>query len=100
MLHEIKLREDYIEPVLSGNKNFEVRLNDRGYQKGDLVKFTPISRGGVLYVCGALQSKTYKITYVHSGLGLKEDYVVFGIKEVDLCQDIKEACGTKESEDE
>ena len=34
MIHTIKLREDYIQPVLSGEKNFEVRLNDRGYQKG------------------------------------------------------------------
>ena len=80
MLHEIKLREDYIEPVLSGNKNFEVRLNDRGYQKGDLVRFKAVSRQGVTYIEPELEKATFEITYVHSGLGLKEDYVVFGIK--------------------
>ena len=82
MTHSIKLREDYIEPVISGEKNFEVRENDRGYQKGDLVKFTPISRQGVQYIDCVLWKKTYEITYVHSGLGLEKNYVVFGIKEV------------------
>ena len=80
MLHEIKLKEDYIEPVLSGNKNFEVRLNDREYQKGDLVKFKAVSRQGVTYVEPELENATFEITYVHSGLGLQEGYVVFGIE--------------------
>lgn len=82
MTHLIKLREDYIEPVLSGEKNFEVRVNDRGYQKGDLVKFEAVSREGCLFVHEKLWKKTFEITYVHSGLGLKENYVVFGIREV------------------
>ena len=82
MTHTIKLREDYIEAVISGDKNFEVRENDRGYQKGDFIKFIPISRQGVAYVDYDLEKKTFEITYVHSGLGLKENYVVFGIKEV------------------
>lgn len=82
MTHTIKLREDYIEAVISGDKNFEVRENDRGYQKGDFIKFTPISRRGVEYVDYDLKKKTFEITYVHSGLGLKENYVVFGIREV------------------
>ncbi len=83
MTHTIKLREDYIQPVLSGEKNFEVRENDRGYQKGDFIKFTPISRHGVQYVDYVLEEKTFEITYVHSGLGLEKNYVVFGIKEVE-----------------
>lgn len=91
MLHEIKLREDYIEPVLNGTKNFEVRENDRGYQKGDLIKFMAISRHGVTYIEPELKKATFEITYVHSGLGLKDGYVVFGIKKVDMCQDIEES---------
>lgn len=80
MLHEIKLKEDYIIPVLSGDKNFEVRFNDRGYQKGDLIKFKAISRQGVSYVHPELEKVVFEITYVHSGLGLQEDYVVLGIR--------------------
>ena len=86
--HVIKLKEDYIEPVLSGEKNFEVRFNDRGYQKGDLIKFTPISRQGVTYVDRQLEQETFEISYVHSGLGLAEGYVVLGIKM--LTKEVKE----------
>ncbi len=82
MKHEIKIREDYIEPILAKEKTFEVRENDRGYQKGDLVKFIPVNRQGIIYCDPILEEKTYQITYVHSGLGLKEGYVVFGIKEL------------------
>ena len=88
MLHEIKLREDYIEPVLSGKKNFEVRLNDRGYQKGDWVKFKAVSRQGVTYVEPELEKATFEITYVHSGLGLQEGYVVFGIHDIDVTEEM------------
>ena len=87
MIHTIKLREDYIQPVLSGEKNFEIRLNDRDYQKGDFIKFQAISMEGCLYVNMELEEKIFEITYVHSGLGLKENYVVFGIKEVDEPQE-------------
>ena len=42
MTHILKLSEDYIEPVLNREKTFEVRFNDRGFQKGDLIKFTAV----------------------------------------------------------
>ena len=38
MIHTIKLDIQFADAVLSGEKNFEVRENDRGYQRGDLVK--------------------------------------------------------------
>lgn len=30
-IHEIKLHENFASDVLNGRKNFEIRLNDRGY---------------------------------------------------------------------
>lgn len=81
MTHILKLSEDYIEPVLNREKTFEVRFNDRGFQKGDLIKFTAISRHGVPFMYEGLENRVYEITYVHSGLGLKEGYVVLGIQE-------------------
>jgi ASC-1-like (ASCH) protein len=35
--HEIKLDKEYFDSVLCGDKTFEIRHNDRGYQKGDKV---------------------------------------------------------------
>ena len=40
MTHSIKIRESFANAVNTGEKTFEVRKNDRGYQKGDTVKFT------------------------------------------------------------
>ena len=77
--HEIKLDYEFQEAVLSGEKSFEVRYNDRGYQKGDLVKFHVINRKNVVE---PLDDKVYEITYVLSGWHIEPGYVVFGIKEV------------------
>ncbi len=80
MTHHIKLSEHFAEAVLLGRKNFEIRNNDRGYQFGDLVQFQVMGKEGP--VEHELNALTYEITYVLSGWGLKEGYVVFGIREV------------------
>ena len=78
-LHKIKLREEFADAVLCGDKTFEVRENDRGYQKGDLVQFIVIDECQ-LTISHPLTKETYRITYVLGGWGIKEGYVVFGIK--------------------
>ena len=77
--HEIKLNYEFQDAVLSGEKCFEVRLNDRGYQKGDLVKFNVNDRRNVVE---PLDNKLFEITYVLSGWHIEEGYVVFGIKPI------------------
>lgn len=37
MEHTLKIWPQFYQAVLSGEKNFEVRPNDRGFQKGDTV---------------------------------------------------------------
>ncbi len=36
--HELKLDVKYFDEVKGGNKNFEIRKNDRGYQIGDVLE--------------------------------------------------------------
>ena len=88
MLHEIKIEKTYADAITEGRKNFEVRINDRGYNAGDNVHFNVIAKTGTVsgwvYIDHKLNEEVYKITYVHSGLGLKEDYVVFGIEKTDM----------------
>lgn len=79
-IHEIKLNRAFQNAVLSGEKPFEVRENDRGYQKGDLVRFKIDDRKNVIE---PIEEKTYEITYVLSGWHIDSNYVVFGFKEVD-----------------
>ncbi len=81
-MHCIKIKEMYADAVDEGRKNFEVRLNDRGHNAGDEVAFTVVSESGITDFHHPLNKKKFKITYVHSGLGMKEEYVVFGIKEI------------------
>lgn len=76
--HKIKLLLNFCDDVLSGDKTFEIRENDRGYQKGDRVVFQASSEP---YVKHPISDKVYEITYVLSGWGLKNGYVVFGIRE-------------------
>lgn len=79
--HELKLQYDFCDAVLHGEKTFEIRLNDRGYQKGDRVKFIPVSNGGMFREYHAIAEKEYEITYVLNGWGLKDGYVAFSINE-------------------
>ncbi len=82
-VHEVKIYESYADAVLSGEKTFEIRNNDRGYQKGDRLKFNVITDDGV-YNCydHELDEREYDITFVHSGLGMENGYVALAIKAV------------------
>lgn len=83
MTHQLKIRADFADRVLSGEKTFEIRKNDRDFQRGDEIIFQVVWLSGSAYeVCEEhpLDGKAYTITYVLSGWGLKEDYVALGIK--------------------
>jgi len=81
-LHKIKLREEFADAVLYGDKTFEVRENDRGYQKDDLVQFDVIDKYYHESVSHPLMKETYRITYVLNGWGIEPKFVVFSIKNV------------------
>lgn len=77
-IHILKIKKQYADEISAGNKMFEVRLNDRNYQKGDLVQF-------MVTDCDELHDidkNMFQITYVLSEFpqGLRRGYVVFGIR--------------------
>ena len=49
MEHYIKIRQSFADAVYSGEKTFEVRKNDRGYQKGDT--FFPVGASRKVMSC-------------------------------------------------
>jgi len=80
MTHEIKIQKEYAQAVFLGEKTFEVRNNDRGYQKGDLVKFQ-VMDGVMKLPTHSLNYMTFEITYVlGSFAGLAPNYVAFAIR--------------------
>ena len=80
--HKIKILRDFADAVYSGDKTFEIRKNDRGYQKGDIVVFEAMADSAFTMPTHPINKTKYTITYVLNGWGIKEDYVVLGIKEV------------------
>ena len=81
MTHKIKIQDVFADSVVSGQKSFEVRLNDRNYQRGDYVVFTAVNENEEK-INHPINKEEYEITYVLSGWGLKDGYVAFGIKRV------------------
>lgn len=89
MVHEIKIGTGFADAVESGEKTFEIRRNDRGYQRGDTVVFQVIDseREPVEH---PLNGREFLITYLLHGWGLRDGFCVFGIQPVDLprcCED-------------
>lgn len=88
MTHTLKILKQFADAVLSGEKTFEVRENDRGFQKGDRVRFNVIDKdvasmtkdGKLIIDSHDLEYKVFEITYVLSGWHIDNGYVVFGIK--------------------
>lgn len=80
-IHRIKIKAEYFKEILDGMKTFELRKNDRDYQRGDLVEFSVILKDGQI-----LKSKVlYVITYVLKDVpeyGLADGFCIFSIKEV------------------
>ena len=84
MIHELKILSSFVSPILDGSKTFEIRENDRGFQKGDRVQFKVVSDDWTRKNSSSvneLERKVFEITYVINGWGLKNGFVAFGIKE-------------------
>lgn len=74
--HLLKIKDTFMAAIFSGDKTFEVRFNDRDFQKGDHIQF--LDEAGNRQII-----EYYEITYIHSGLGMLENYVVLGIRKLD-----------------
>ena len=74
--HNIKILSAYFKEVQKGNKNFELRLNDRDYSIGDTV--TLIEFDGDSYTGRELHRIIKYVLKDCSKYGLKDDYCIFG----------------------
>lgn len=76
MKHELKIEKQYLDRVLDETKTFEIRKNDRDFQKGDQVKLIEIKAGNATG-----KEAVADITYV-TDYQQKEGYVVFSLANV------------------
>ena len=92
MTHELKIQKQWADAKLAGEKPFEIRRNDRGFQKGDTVRYKVIDpktgepwrkpKEEILYGNDdgrhPLEQCEFLITYVIEGKeGLEHGYCVF-----------------------
>lgn len=83
MKHILKQYDTFADATLSGEKPFELRCNDRNFQKGDLVQFEVVERFEPHAPADhPLNAALFEITYVVSGWGMQQGYVAFGIKKI------------------
>ena len=85
MRHDLKTEYPYFAAIKADEKFFEIRHNDRGFQKGDevlLQEYYPAPLGGT-YGNDAIK---VEITYVTAFMQ-KDNWVVFGFKKVDKFKD-------------
>lgn len=61
MIHELKILPEYFEDILSGEKTFEIRKNDRPYNKGDMLALNEYTQDGYTGRCAMVE-----ITYILS----------------------------------
>jgi len=80
-IHQLKILDCFADEIIAGNKMFELRKNDRDYQKGDYICFTVISDESEREIKHAINTRLYEITCVLSGWGLMDGYVALGIRE-------------------
>lgn len=76
--HDLKIEIQWANAKLAGDKPFEVRLDDRGYQRGHLVSYAVVDPKTGTQVRHPLERCTFEITYVQRGIsGLADGYCVF-----------------------
>lgn len=77
-VHRLKTWAPYFGAVADGSKPFEVRRDDRGFQRGDRLRLVETSRQD-----GAATGREaeYEITYVLGGgqFGIEPGYAVLGL---------------------
>lgn len=77
--HEIKTFPHFFQDIISGDKTFEIRINDRDYKINDVLKLREYDR-----VAYTGRETTVLITYIFEGgsFGLDRDYCILGIKRI------------------
>lgn len=87
-LHTVNIREQFVAPLMDGKLKAITRLNGRGYNAGDCIRFSvlPMQSSDVQFFVTTegeretLQNRFYEITFVMYGKGLKEGYVTLSLE--------------------
>ena len=85
--HELKILPQYFQRVWDGTKTFELRKDDRDYQRGDILVLREWD--GEKYTGSALCVKVTYILQDAEKYGLQDGYVIMGIRRIESNTDFK-----------
>lgn len=85
--HELKILPQYFQAVWDGTKAFELRKDDRDYQRGDILVLKEWD--GEKYTGSALCVKVAYILQDAEKHGLQDGYIIMGIRRVESNSDFK-----------
>ena len=99
MTHKLKILPEYYQAVKSGDKDFEIRFNDRDFKVGDMVVLREYEEN---YTDSEPIER--RIKYIYAGeIGLKEGFCVLGMEDPSVIRKTKiiecPKCGLKVSTD-
>jgi Domain of unknown function (DUF3850) len=80
--HVLKTWADYWDAIERGEKPFEVRRDDRGFQKGDVLILRRMAKSYSGAWVDDTRELRRRVTYVLTGgqFGIEPGYVVLGLK--------------------
>jgi len=77
MVHELKTIAPYFDEVRHGNKTFEIRKDDRGFKKGDILVLREWVKDKYTE-----RIETFVVSYIlrdAEDFGLKKGFVILGL---------------------
>jgi hypothetical protein len=85
-IHELKTDPEPFAASLRGDKNYEIRFNDRGFVGGDMLVLRETKHTGKEMADGAPLEYTGRVlsrwvTEVRSNYGMKDGWCVIGVRQ-------------------
>lgn len=84
--HELKTWPAFYDAMLSGDKPFEARFNDRSFQKGDTLHLREWNPDTKEYTGRSCHKR---VTYILSGWGVQAGHVVMGLRDIPECKHLR-----------
>jgi hypothetical protein len=80
--HTLKTRAEYWDALASGEKTFEVRRDDRGFQKGDILVLRRMRESDPSLYDYENKTLRCQITFILTGgqLGIEPGHVIMGLR--------------------
>lgn len=91
MIHALKIEPNFYEEIRNGDKQFEVREDDRHYSVGDVLALNELDDTRTEYTGRALLAKVTCV--LRDERFLQKNYVVMGIKLLGVTEEYSQ--GTK-----